>query len=183
MKKKWRIELRSALLAGLRFVAGGKYDPVLKDNAYKIHMKLTINSVSPADYGSYKCVSRNSLGDTDGSIKVYRKYNYGVSSLKFFSALSLLHSQPALMILVIESLSSRTNTTRFRRINCSKIALFAVVQDTSRRVPGFNEVAPWFAVACTDCSLLSSSCVKIVGIFYRSRATEIRREAGQTLYS
>ncbi|XP_072756031.1 neurotrimin isoform X1 [Anoplolepis gracilipes] len=50
---------------------GGKYEPVLKDNAYKIHMKLTINSVSPADYGSYKCVSRNSLGDTDGSIKVY----------------------------------------------------------------------------------------------------------------
>ncbi|XP_070166386.1 neurotrimin isoform X2 [Polyergus mexicanus] len=50
---------------------GGKYEPVLKDNAYKVHMILTINSVSPADYGSYKCVSRNSLGDTDGSIKVY----------------------------------------------------------------------------------------------------------------
>ncbi|XP_050466542.1 neurotrimin-like isoform X2 [Cataglyphis hispanica] len=52
---------------------GGKYEPVLKDNAYKVHMILTINSVSPTDYGSYKCVSRNSLGDTDGSIKVYRK--------------------------------------------------------------------------------------------------------------
>ncbi|XP_050466541.1 neurotrimin-like isoform X1 [Cataglyphis hispanica] len=50
---------------------GGKYEPVLKDNAYKVHMILTINSVSPTDYGSYKCVSRNSLGDTDGSIKVY----------------------------------------------------------------------------------------------------------------
>ncbi|XP_029661134.1 neurotrimin isoform X2 [Formica exsecta] len=50
---------------------GGKYEPVLKDNAYKVHMILTINTVSPADYGSYKCVSRNSLGDTDGSIKVY----------------------------------------------------------------------------------------------------------------
>lgn len=60
--------------AELRFVAGGKYEPVLKDNAYKIHMKLTINSVSATDFGSYKCVSRNSLGDTDGSIKVYRKY-------------------------------------------------------------------------------------------------------------
>ncbi|XP_014470461.1 PREDICTED: neurotrimin-like [Dinoponera quadriceps] len=50
---------------------GGKYEPVLVDNAYKIQMKLTISSVSPSDYGSYKCVSRNSLGDTDGSIKVY----------------------------------------------------------------------------------------------------------------
>lgn len=67
------------------FVAGGKYEPVLVDNAYKIHMKLTISSVSPSDYGSYKCVSRNSLGDTDGSIKVYRKYYRSVSlSSKIF---------------------------------------------------------------------------------------------------
>lgn len=77
------IKLCSALLTKLQFVAGGKYEPVLKDNAYKIHMKLTINSVSPTDYGSYKCVSRNSLGDTDGSIKVYRKCNYSISHLKF----------------------------------------------------------------------------------------------------
>ncbi|XP_076686447.1 neurotrimin [Andrena cerasifolii] len=50
---------------------GGKYEPILLDNAFKVHMKLTISSVSPSDFGSYKCVSRNSLGDTDGSIKVY----------------------------------------------------------------------------------------------------------------
>ncbi|XP_012535855.1 neurotrimin isoform X1 [Monomorium pharaonis] len=62
---------------------GGKYDPVLKDNAYKIHMKLTINSVSPTDYGSYKCVSRNSLGDTDGSIKVYPISNSNSNSTKY----------------------------------------------------------------------------------------------------
>jgi hypothetical protein len=52
---------------------GGKYEPVLLDNAYKVHMKLTIRSVSPTDFGSYKCVSKNSLGDTDGSIKLYRE--------------------------------------------------------------------------------------------------------------
>ncbi|XP_024946074.1 opioid-binding protein/cell adhesion molecule homolog isoform X2 [Cephus cinctus] len=50
---------------------GGKYEPVLLDNAYKVHMKLTIRSVGPSDYGSYKCVSKNSLGGTDGSIKLY----------------------------------------------------------------------------------------------------------------
>ncbi|GLV45446.1 Dpr-interacting protein eta [Carabus blaptoides fortunei] len=49
----------------------GKYEPVLLDNAYKVHMKLTIKAVTPADFGSYKCVSKNSLGDTDGSIKLY----------------------------------------------------------------------------------------------------------------
>ncbi|KAJ9599289.1 hypothetical protein L9F63_010229, partial [Diploptera punctata] len=51
---------------------GGKYEPMLLDNAYKVHMKLTIRSVSQSDFGSYKCVSKNSLGDTDGSIKLYR---------------------------------------------------------------------------------------------------------------
>lgn len=56
------------------FVTGAKYDPTLVDNAYKVHMKLTIKSVSVIDYGSYKCVSKNSLGETDGTIKLYRKY-------------------------------------------------------------------------------------------------------------
>ncbi|XP_061942711.1 neurotrimin-like isoform X1 [Apis cerana] len=50
---------------------GGKYEPTLVDNAYKVQMKLTINSVGPSDFGSYKCVSRNALGDTDGTIKIY----------------------------------------------------------------------------------------------------------------
>ncbi|KAK6629799.1 hypothetical protein RUM43_003619 [Polyplax serrata] len=49
----------------------GKYEPVLIDNAYKVHMKLTIKSVTTSDYGSYKCISRNSLGETDGEIKLY----------------------------------------------------------------------------------------------------------------
>ncbi|XP_017756685.1 PREDICTED: lachesin [Eufriesea mexicana] len=50
---------------------GGKYEPILQDNAYKVHMKLTISSVNASDFGSYKCVSRNALGDTDGTIEVY----------------------------------------------------------------------------------------------------------------
>lgn len=52
---------------------GNKYEPKLIDNAYKVTMKLTIKSVSVSDFGTYKCVSKNSLGDTDGSIKLYRK--------------------------------------------------------------------------------------------------------------
>lgn len=56
----------------------GRYEPILIDNAYKVQMKLTIRSVTPADYGTYKCVSRNSLGDTDGSINLYGKYYFNV---------------------------------------------------------------------------------------------------------
>ncbi|XP_031337553.1 neurotrimin-like isoform X1 [Photinus pyralis] len=49
----------------------GKYEPMTLENSYKVHMKLTIRSVNVADYGTYKCVSKNSLGDTDGTIKLY----------------------------------------------------------------------------------------------------------------
>lgn len=37
-------------------------------------MRLTINSVGLGDFGSFRCVSKNSLGDTDGAIKLYREY-------------------------------------------------------------------------------------------------------------
>ena len=56
---------------------GKRYEPLEMENAYKVIMKLTINSVSQNDFGSYKCVSKNSLGDTDGTIKLYRKYLFG----------------------------------------------------------------------------------------------------------
>ncbi|XP_076682597.1 neurotrimin [Andrena cerasifolii] len=39
---------------------------------YEITMRLTIKSVRPQDFGSFRCVATNSLGETDGKIKVYR---------------------------------------------------------------------------------------------------------------
>lgn len=53
------------------FFLGGKFESELTDNAYKVAMRLTIKSVSPSDYGSYSCVAKNSLGETDGTIKLY----------------------------------------------------------------------------------------------------------------
>ncbi|XP_015183576.1 PREDICTED: neurotrimin-like [Polistes dominula] len=50
---------------------GEKYEATLSNNAYKVHMKLTIRSVTMSDYGTYKCISKNSLGETDGSISLY----------------------------------------------------------------------------------------------------------------
>ncbi|XP_019867358.1 neurotrimin-like [Aethina tumida] len=49
----------------------GKFEPSYVTNGYKIHMKLTIKSISPDDYGNYKCVSKNSLGETDGTIQTF----------------------------------------------------------------------------------------------------------------
>lgn len=52
-------------------LSGGKFEPILIDNAYKVVMRLNIKSVSQSDFGSYRCVAKNSLGDTDGTIKLY----------------------------------------------------------------------------------------------------------------
>lgn len=52
---------------------GGNYEPILNDSTYKIDMTLHIKSVGPNDFGSYKCVAKNSLGETDSTIKVYSK--------------------------------------------------------------------------------------------------------------
>jgi hypothetical protein len=56
-------------------LSGGKFEPVLIDNAYKVVMRLNIKSVSQSDFGSYRCVAKNSLGDTDGTIKLYSKFS------------------------------------------------------------------------------------------------------------
>ncbi|XP_034192563.1 neurotrimin isoform X2 [Osmia lignaria lignaria] len=39
---------------------------------YEITMRLTIKAVRPQDFGSFRCVATNSLGETDGKIKLYR---------------------------------------------------------------------------------------------------------------
>lgn len=51
-------------------VSGNKYEAVSTDNGYNKYMLLKIRNVGPDDFGSYKCVAKNSLGETDGVIKL-----------------------------------------------------------------------------------------------------------------
>ncbi|KAM7354432.1 dpr-interacting protein eta isoform 1-T4 [Cochliomyia hominivorax] len=51
---------------------GGKFvSNVTEIGEYRNSMKLHINSLTKAEFGAYRCVAKNSLGDTDGTIKLY----------------------------------------------------------------------------------------------------------------
>ncbi|CAL1269478.1 unnamed protein product [Larinioides sclopetarius] len=49
-----------------------RYHPHITRNSYKTYMKLTIRNLQPEDYGFYQCVAKNSISETQGSIKLYR---------------------------------------------------------------------------------------------------------------
>lgn len=41
-------------------------------------MKLTVRHLQPGDFGNYRCISKNSLGETEGSIRLYGEYFFVV---------------------------------------------------------------------------------------------------------
>lgn len=51
-----------------------KYVTSDAENSYRIHMRLTIRDLGQSDFGNYKCISKNSLGETEGSIRLYGKH-------------------------------------------------------------------------------------------------------------
>ena len=57
----------------LLFLAGDKYESFLVDSSYKMYMRLKIRNLTKSDFGVFKCVAKNSLGETDGNIKIYGK--------------------------------------------------------------------------------------------------------------
>ncbi len=38
---------------------------------YKLDSKLFIRNIQEEDFGTYKCLSKNSLGENEGSIMIY----------------------------------------------------------------------------------------------------------------
>ena len=39
--------------------------------SYKLESSLVIKHLTKSDFGSYKCISKNSLGETEGTIMLY----------------------------------------------------------------------------------------------------------------
>ncbi|XP_075214968.1 dpr-interacting protein delta isoform X2 [Lycorma delicatula] len=48
-----------------------KYATEISENSYRAHMKLTVRNLQAHDFGNYRCISKNSLGETEGSIRLY----------------------------------------------------------------------------------------------------------------
>ncbi|XP_044250974.1 limbic system-associated membrane protein isoform X1 [Drosophila takahashii] len=66
---------------------GGKYSAnVTEIGGYRNSMRLHINPLTQAEFGAYRCVAKNSLGDTDGTIKLYRIPPNAVNYVENFEA-------------------------------------------------------------------------------------------------
>ncbi|XP_031773603.1 lachesin-like isoform X3 [Apis florea] len=48
-----------------------KYTTSIMENSYRAYMRLTIRNLQAGDFGNYRCISKNSLGETEGSIRLY----------------------------------------------------------------------------------------------------------------
>lgn len=63
-------------------IAGDRYALTEKENnMYAIEMILHIKRLQSSDFGGYKCISKNSIGDTEGTIRLY-----GVLIFAFFNS-------------------------------------------------------------------------------------------------
>lgn len=51
-------------------ITGGKYEAFPTDSGYNKYMMLKIRNITRDDFGFYKCIAKNSLGETDGIIKL-----------------------------------------------------------------------------------------------------------------
>lgn len=60
---------------GIMVLSNNKYQIEIQPTVvYKVQLKLHIKSLQPEDFGSYTCVAKNSLGETEGTIRLYGKH-------------------------------------------------------------------------------------------------------------
>lgn len=64
-----------------------KYETFQIANGYKVHMKLVVKEINKEDFGVYRCVSKNALGETAGSVNLYSKFVNSVSCICYCKSL------------------------------------------------------------------------------------------------
>lgn len=48
-----------------------KYDVDQEDKLFRMHMKLRIKYLEKKDFGKYKCLAKNSMGEAEGDIQLH----------------------------------------------------------------------------------------------------------------
>ncbi|XP_020290107.1 lachesin-like isoform X2 [Pseudomyrmex gracilis] len=88
-----------------------KYSTTFMESSYRTSMKLTIKNLTSSDFGSYRCISKNSLGETEGSIRLYaipkpspvpKATEIKSSANKEGSAYIIRWSAPQLMVVAVQ---------------------------------------------------------------------------------
>ncbi|KAL4702955.1 hypothetical protein ACJJTC_008733 [Scirpophaga incertulas] len=57
---------------GEMIISNDKYQMTeINSSAYSVQMRLIVRSIQRSDLGGYKCISKNSIGDAEGNIRLY----------------------------------------------------------------------------------------------------------------
>lgn len=65
----------NVLVAGEMIIANDKYNMTeINSSYYSVQMRLTVRNFRKSDFGGYKCISKNSIGDAEGNIRLYGEY-------------------------------------------------------------------------------------------------------------
>lgn len=51
-----------------------------ENSMYAVQMTLMIRKLQKSDMGGYKCISKNSIGDAEGTIRLYGEHNLNSNS-------------------------------------------------------------------------------------------------------
>lgn len=71
------VVFHSFVIAFSRYTCkGGIYESMTIENIYRVFMKLVIRPKENSDYGAYKCIANNTLGETEKVVHLHRKLIY-----------------------------------------------------------------------------------------------------------
>lgn len=59
-------------VTGEMIITNDKYQmSEINHSAYSVQMRLIVRNIQRSDLGGYKCISKNSIGDAEGNIRLY----------------------------------------------------------------------------------------------------------------
>lgn len=59
----------------LLIFTGGIYESMTIENVYRVVMKLVVRPEDFSDYGAYRCIANNTIGEAEKIVHLHRKFN------------------------------------------------------------------------------------------------------------